>query len=364
MSSHTLSIIVPCYNEEETLETCIDRVLEIADPSLNLELLIVDDCSSDNSLEIANQLATKFNNIRVFHHEVNMGKGAALHTGIKEATGDFVAIQDADLEYNPQELKILIHPLIEDTADVVLGSRYRSGKQHRVLYFWHTMGNKLLTLLSNMFTDLYLTDMETCYKVFKRELIQSFDLKEKRFGFEPEVVAKIAHSQARCYEIGISYSGRTYEEGKKIGFRDAFRALYCIFRYNSHRAPLPIQLMIYFFIGGVAAVANLFMFLSFRETGMPLMEAGVAAYLGAAAVNYLMCIVLLFRHKARWNTGMELLMYILVVVIGGGIDVYSVLGLNQLGFSDLWSKSIASLVLFVVNFALRKYLVFPEKNSN
>ncbi|MHC4454721.1 MAG: glycosyltransferase family 2 protein [Planctomycetota bacterium] len=245
-----LSIVVPCFNEEKTLRKCIEKVLEIDDDTLFLELIIVDDCSSDRSLVIARELEDKYPGIiNVLNHKINQGKGAALRTGFQKATGDFVAVQDADLEYNPMEFKKLLVPLINNQADVVFGSRFLSAGHHRVLYFWHYLGNRLLTFLSNMFTDLNLTDMETCYKVFKREIIQNIQIKENRFGFEPEIVAKVAQMRLRIFEIGISYYARTYEEGKKIGIKDGIRALYCIFRYNAHFAPLPIQFLIYFFIG-------------------------------------------------------------------------------------------------------------------
>lgn len=243
--SYTLTVVIPCYNEEQTLEQCISRVLAIQDDSLHLEIIIVDDCSTDGSANVAKRLAAEHPHIVYCRHTRNRGKGAALRTGFSKATGDFVAVQDADLEYDPQDLKQLLVPLINETADIVFGSRFLSGSAHRVLYFWHALGNTFLTLLSNMLTDLDLTDMETCYKVFKREIIQNIDLQENRFGFEPEVVAKVAQMRVRVYEIGIAYYGRTYAEGKKIGMRDGWRALYCILKYNLPKAPWPVQFLFY-----------------------------------------------------------------------------------------------------------------------
>ena len=233
----TLSIVIPCYNEEKTLHNIIDRVQNIADDNLKLEIIIVDDCSKDKSFDVAQSLAATHPNVRVFRHEINQGKGAALRTGFAQATGDVVVVQDADLEYDPQDLKELIKPILSGEADVVLGSRFQSHRVRRVIYFWHTVANKLLTFASNMFTNLNLTDMETCYKMFRREVIQSIPIEENRFGFEPEIIAKIARFQLhgerlRIYEVGISYHGRTYAEGKKIGMKDAIRAGYCILKYN------------------------------------------------------------------------------------------------------------------------------------
>jgi glycosyltransferase involved in cell wall biosynthesis len=229
-----LSIVIPCYNEEKTLEAIVDRVLAADRCGLDLEMVIVDDGSRDKSVEVMKALAVKHPEISTQFHGINQGKGAALRTGFKQATGDIVLVQDADLEYNPNDYPKLLQPLIDGRADVVFGSRFKGGEESRVLYFWHSMGNKLLTLASNMFTDLNLTDMETCYKAFRREIIQSVDIVENRFGFEPEITAKIAHirPRPRIYEVGISYAGRTYEEGKKIGWRDGVRAFYCIVRYN------------------------------------------------------------------------------------------------------------------------------------
>jgi len=262
-----LSVIIPCFNEESTLKRCVERVMDISDETLSLEIIIVDDASTDKSLAVGRDLERKHQAISVFHLDRNQGKGAALRAGFQKATGDFVAVHDADMEYDPMDLKRLLVPLINNRADVVLGSRFLSTGHHRVLYFWHYLGNRFLTFLSNMFTDLNLTDMETCYKVFRREIIQSIDIKENRFGFEPEIVAKIAHMRLRIFEMGISYEGRTYEEGKKIRAKDGLRAIYCIFRYNAYRAPLPIQFLLYLLIGGFAAIVNFFVFLGMISTG-------------------------------------------------------------------------------------------------
>lgn len=234
--SSKLSIVIPAYNEGATIHHILNKVKAVVLPDgMVKEVIIVNDCSKDNTEEAI--LAYKSNNaelpISYYKHEVNQGKGAALHTGINNATGDYVIIQDADLEYDPQEYNILLKPILDGFADVVYGSRFMGGNPHRILFFWHSIGNRWLTTASNMFTNLNLTDMETCYKLFRRETIQGIKLKEKRFGFEPEVTAKISRiPKIRIYEVGISYYGRTYEEGKKIGWKDAFRALYCIVKYN------------------------------------------------------------------------------------------------------------------------------------
>lgn len=239
----TLSIIVPVYNEQATLESLLRRVVSV---DIDKEIVLIDDCSKDGSREILERLekdgldsltphqAKGKNSFRVLYQPVNQGKGAALHRGFAEATGEMVVVQDADMEYDPMELPNLCKPITEGKADVVFGSRF-AGETRRVLYFWHTMGNHVLTTMSNMFTDLNLTDMETCYKVFRAEVIKSLKLEEKRFGFEPEVTAKIAKGGWRIYEVPISYHGRTYEEGKKIGWKDGVRAVYCIVKYSVFR---------------------------------------------------------------------------------------------------------------------------------
>ena len=222
-----LSVIIPCYNEEGTIASLIAMVQ--SSPWVQ-EIIVVDDGSKDKSREILKTISDP--QVRVIMHSANQGKGAALRTGFAHATAEFVIVHDADLEYDPAEYPLMLEPLLDDRADVVFGSRFLSGRPHRVLYFWHSLGNRFLTLMSNMFTDLNLTDMETCYKCFRREVIQAIDIEEDRFGFEPEITAKLAKLRLRIYEVGISYSGRTYDEGKKIGWRDGVRAVYCIVRYS------------------------------------------------------------------------------------------------------------------------------------
>jgi len=358
-----LSIVVPCYNEELTLRRCINNVLGIADDHLLLEIIIVDDGSTDHTLHIARELEKKHREISLVRHERNRGKGAALRTGFQHVTGEYVAIQDADLEYDPMDLKRLLIPLVKGTADVVFGSRFLSTGAHRVLYFWHSLGNRFLTFLSNMFTDLNLTDMETCYKVFRRDVIKGINIQEDRFGFEPEIVAKIAHMRLRIYEMGISYRGRTYQEGKKIGAKDGIRALYCILRYNAHKAPVPIQLFLYLLIGSVAAVANFLVFIGMFYSGLGENIAAPFAFAVAALVNYLLCIAVLFRHKARWNSPIEILVYVLVVCFAGLIDLTITKLFMQCNLHPAGSKIIATMSVFILNFAGRKFLVFPEPAS-
>jgi dolichol-phosphate mannosyltransferase len=358
----TLSVVIPCYNEA-TLEDCVNGVLSIEDDTLALEVIIVDDGSTDGSLQVAEGLANRVPGIVVLRHEMNQGKGAALRTGLKAATGEFVAIQDADLEYDPADLKRLLTPLTSGDADVVIGSRFISAGLHRVLYFWHFVGNRVLTTLSNMLTDLNLTDMESGYKVFRREVVQSLHIEENRFGVEAELVAKIAQMRLRIYEMGVSYRGRTYAEGKKISMKDAWRTLYCILKYNLHKVPVAIQFLFYTFIGGVAALVNLLIFLSLRRADATMAASTLTAFFVAAAVNYYLSVKLLFRQKARWTTWTELAAFVGVVVTVAMVDLFCTRFFIGIGLADGAAKIASTGIGLVLNFTGRKYVVFPEKSN-
>lgn len=363
---HTLSLIIPCYNEEDTIEPCVEKVLKISEKQdFNLELVIVNDASTDKSLEKINKLSEKHPEIKVLSHEKNMGKGAALRTGLTNATGDYIGIQDADEEYNPFEYSTLLDTMITKNADVVYGSRYLKPSNHRVLYFWHTWMNKKLTLVSNMFTNLDITDMETCYKLFKKEVIQEVapKLKENRFGFEPEVTVRIAQGGYEVYECAISYNPRSYEEGKKIGWKDGVRALYCLFHYGADTSPYPMQILIYLFIGTVAAIVNMLAFYLLIQSGVETNISVLVAFVLSAFTNYILCILILFQHRARWNTFGEILMYLLTITLMGGFDFGVVFGLTYLSVGLFKAKFWAIILGFIGNFVLRRWLVFPSKRK-
>ena len=360
-----LSLVIPCYNEESTLEGIVNEVLKLESAELGLELVIVDDCSKDKSREVAQDLAKRHPQIKLCFHEKNMGKGAALRTGFLEATGDFVGIQDADLEYNPQDYLKMIRPLVEDRADIVLGSRYLRKGDRVVLKWWHSTMNRFLTFMSNIFTDLDISDMETCYKLFRREVIRKIapNLKENRFGFEPEVVSEIARCMRyegwRVGEIAIDYRPRTFSEGKKIGWKDGVRALYCVFHYNAPSLPVPMQLAIYFVIGLTAAIVNIICFqLLTKVACMAVFPSVIIAFLIAAAVNYVMCVAFLFRHKARWSSAGEIASYIITLVVMGGLDYGVTAGFMALSMSAFWAKAWSNVIGFFGNYFMRRCFVF------
>jgi glycosyltransferase involved in cell wall biosynthesis len=355
-----LSIVIPCYNEEKTLARCVEQVLRIATADLRLQLIIVDDGSSDASVAVAVDVARRHPQVELARHERNRGKGAAVRTGLAHARGDVVAIQDADLEYDPQDLKRMVEPIRSGRADVVFGSRFLSASGRRVLYFWHSVGNNLLTLLSNMFTDLNLSDMECCYKVFSREVASRIVIHEERFGVEPELVAQVARLRVRVYEMGISYDGRTYEEGKKIGLRDAFRALYCVVRYNAGHSPVFLQFLVYVFIGGVAAAVNMAVFLAMLAAQVDITAGALIAFLVAAAANFYLCIWLLFERMVKWSKSTEVILYGLLIAAVAWFDLSVTKGMIAAGSPPLWAKATATLAGLVVNFLGRRYVVFPQ----
>jgi glycosyltransferase involved in cell wall biosynthesis len=360
-----LSLIIPCYNEEETIELCVSNVRSIASDNIELEIIVVDDASTDNSLAILEKLAVEFEEVTVLKHEKNRGKGAAIRTGLLSANGDFVGIQDADAEYSPVDYLTLLEPCLSGRADVVFGSRYLRPDTRRVLYFWHTWMNKTLTFVSNMFTNLDITDMETCYKLFRSDVIKKIapTLREERFGFEPEITAKVASAGYRVYECAISYNPRSYEEGKKIGWRDGVRALYCILHYSAPTAPLPMQILIYLFIGFLSMLVNLVSFSAFWHFKILTEIAVVLSFFVAAICNYMLCIAILFRHKARWGAAKEIAAYFVSVIIMCAIDYAVTLGLIGFGKSPFWSKFWGSVTGFIGNFLIRRNLIFLDKEK-
>jgi glycosyltransferase involved in cell wall biosynthesis len=306
-----ISIVIPVYNEEKTLLEIIDRVQQapLGAPSADngREIVIVNDCSRDRTRDILQSITDP--GITVVHHEKNQGKGAALRTGFAHCTGDIIIIQDADLEYNPEEYPTLLAPIVDGDAQVVYGSRFIGGQRHRVLYFWHSMGNRLLTVLSNAFSDLNLTDMETCYKVMKREIVQRITICENRFGFEPELTAKLAafarNENIKIYEVGISYRGRTYNEGKKIGMKDGFRALYCILRYNSSHLAHSVKAALEGIVALVAQLALLFTLAGFAPfTGPRGLDIAHAVSMEAALLLVAAVVVALNLRGMRKRGGM------------------------------------------------------------
>lgn len=321
----------------------------------------MDDCSTDESAAIAARLAGKYPEVvRLLRHERNLGKGAALRTGFAHASGNYIGIQDADAEYNPLDYLELLKPILAGKADVVFGSRYLRQDTRRVLYFWHTWMNRSLTFISNMFTNLDISDMETCYKLFRRETLLRIipQLRENRFGIEPEITGIVARLQCRVYECAIHYEPRSYEEGKKIGWRDGVRALYCILHYGAPYAPLPMQMLLYGAIGIICALINIAAFSAFLAAGLALSTATVSAFLLGAMLNYFLCIALLFRHKARWSGAGEVLAYAVAVSLMCLVDVGSTAGFVWLDMTPVWSKAWAALIGFVGNFFFRKYIVF------
>lgn len=351
-----ISIVVPCYNEEAFLENCIVNVL-MAFKDKEIELLIVNDCSQDKSQQIAQELCARDSRIKLINHDINRGKGAALRTGFGHARGDIVAIQDADLEYDPKELVGLVELIEKDVADVVFGSRYLASGPKRVLYFWHTMINKGLTMFSNMLTDLDITDMETCYKVFRKSVLDKITIEENRFGFEPEIVAKTAQQRVRVYEVGISYYGRTFSEGKKIGWKDGFRALYCILHYSAYTSPTLVQLALYSLIGLVSVIVNLVSFFTLVPI-LPLMASSILSCLIAATVNYYLCVNVLFKHKNTWTKSREITVYSITALAMATFDtaIFSVLQDASSGY--ILPKLLAASSVFLLNFLIRKYFIF------
>jgi len=352
---NTLSIIIPCYNEEKNISNIIEKVL--ASPIEKKEIIVVDDFSTDGTRTV---LETEIKPLvsQIIYHEKNAGKGAALKTGFKHATGDVVIIQDADLEYDPMEYGLVVEPIFNDEADVVYGSRFKSNKSvggYRLNY----IANKTLTFISNFFTGLKLTDMETCYKAFKREIIQSIDIKEKRFGFEPEITAKISKGNYRIKEVPVSYDPRTKDEGKKIGFKDGIRALYCIIKYRGNG--ILSQLIPYFFIGLAASLVEWFSFWVFNEPlKIGIYLSTTTAFVLSTFVNWIIGRNTIFKTAAqKMKTAFDALAVYLVSAIGLGFNLLlMMLFADKLGIYPLFSKIMATCIVFAWNFLSRRYIIY------
>ena len=356
-----VTVVIPCYNERDTLPTLITRLRAIEDDRLALDIHIVDDGSTDGSQRIARELSRKHDNVRATSLEVNRGKGAALRVGFRAARGDFVAIQDADLEYDPRDLKRMIDHLREKGADVVVGSRFLNGDIRSAPSIWHSLGNRIITRLSNLLTGLNLTDIEVCYKVFRREALEGIELRENRFGIEPELIAKIAEKRLRFYEIGISYSPRTYQEGKKIGIADGIRALYCVFYYNAYRAPILPQLILFLLFGAVGILLDVSLFAFMRNAGVETSRSIVIAFLISA--SYQVCLVnpLLFRKGSRWKQALEPIVHGVGLIAAAVVD-FSMFGvLNGLNMPFEPAKTLAIFAALLGLYFYYRFLLFSPK---
>ena len=356
--SEKLSLIIPCYNEEKTLRSIVEQVLCLREQGVDLELVIVDDCSKDGSLDLAKTLSREYSGIKVLHHEVNRGKGAALRTGFLEASGDYVGIQDADMEYEPSDYLTLLKVIREEQADVVYGSRYlRRETGGRILYFWHSAMNRFLTLCSNLFTDLNLTDMETCYKLFRRDVIQKIapHLQENRFGFEPEITALAAQERCKVCECAIHYYPRSYEEGKKITWKDGVRALICIVKYAD--APLPTRLLFFALCGIFCLLVNTLLFPILCSRSVPLQSAIWISYGAGALADWILSLIFVYRdrHTEGWKKQKVTIIYLLVLAGLGVADHFITQGLLSClrGTSWVLPKLVSSLVVLFCKHPLK-----------
>ena len=359
-----VTVVIPCYNERDTLPTLITRLRAIEDDGVTLDIHIVDDGSTDGSPRIAQELSRKYDNVRATSLEVNQGKGAALRVGLRAAEGDFIAIQDADLEYDPGDLKRMIDFLRETDADVVVGSRFLNGDVRSDLNIWQSLGNRIITRLSNLLTGLKLTDIEVCYKVFRREALEGIELREDRFGIEPELIAKIARKRLRIYEIGISYTPRTRQEGKKIGIADGIRALYCVLSYNAYRAPILPQLVLFMLFGAIGILLDVSLFAFMRNAEVEISRSIVIAFLISA--SYQVCCVnpLLFRKGSRWKQALEPIVHGLGLIAAAVVD-FSIFGiLSGLGLPLEAAKSLAIFAALLGLYFHYRFLLFSPESGD